>query len=101
MKLLKIIAALAATVAMLIIASTNSRGQPEHLTHTDGHYSFEMTTVPKILEHQIDTIRVHVTGSMDGCPVLYLRTSQVGNLAPDSMHRFTMIQMTRYPADAG
>jgi hypothetical protein len=75
MKIIRILAAGLVMLVLLHLARTGSMGQPEHVTRVDGSYSFDMTTVPKILENQSDTIRVNVTGPMQGKSVEY-RTSQ-------------------------
>jgi hypothetical protein len=93
MNILRIVAAVFVMLVLLYVARTTSMGHPEHLIRTDGAYTFETTTVPKIAEQQTDTIRVIVTGPMDYSR-LYLRTSLAGNLPPDSMHRYSMVQMT-------
>ncbi|MEW5796726.1 MAG: hypothetical protein AB1772_10255 [Candidatus Zixiibacteriota bacterium] len=89
---LRISLAVFISLAMLIIARTNSRGQPEHLVHVDGAYRFEMVTVPKIVESQSDTIRVTVSGPLDFRRVVF-RTGQLRGLPPDQMDSYDRYQM--------
>lgn len=92
MKIIRIVVAVLISLGMLHIARSNSRGQPEHLTHVDGPYSFDMTTVPKVVEQKSDTVRITVTGPMAGKRVLF-RTSQPRQLAPAMMADFDAIEM--------
>ncbi len=93
MKFIKFGVAFLATLAMLHIARNNSRGRPELLTHTDGPYTFEMTSVPKITEQQTDRITVSVTGPIEGKRVIF-RTSQPRGLTPAQMTDFDAVEMT-------
>ncbi len=63
--------AIVITVIMLFIARTNSRGRSEHVKRTIGDITFEMNTVPKIVEHEKDTVRVTVTGIGKNDKVLF------------------------------
>ena len=98
MKYVRVILALIITVAMLYIAKTNSEGQPEEYSATDGNYTFHMTSVPKVLEHLPDTIKVTVTGPMIGRRLL-LRTTQgvpPARLNIDSLQTYPMRLMHSY-----
>ncbi len=92
MKTLRVALAVVITLAMLYIARTNSRGQPEYLTHSNGGFTFEMTTVPKVTEQQSDRITLTVRGRLDGRQVVF-RTSQPENLAGEQMGEFAPIEM--------
>jgi len=92
MKVLRVIQAVLISLAMLYLARTNSRGQPEQITHTDGAYTFEMITVPKVTENQTDRVTVRVSGTLEGKRVLF-RTSQPSGLAPDRMPDFAAVEM--------
>jgi hypothetical protein len=92
LKVHRIILAAIITLAMLYLAHTNSRGQPEHVAHTDGAYTFEMTTVPKVIENQSDRVTVQISGPLEGKRIIF-RTSQPDNLTPDRMHDFAAVEM--------
>ena len=66
MKVLKFVIAIILTVALLKVASTNSRGRPELVTGTDNGYTFEYTTVPKGLEFTEVRIPLIITGDFSG-----------------------------------
>jgi hypothetical protein len=93
MKILRILAAGLVMLVLLYVARTGSMGHPEHLTGTDGAYSFEMITVPKIQENQADTIRVTVTGPMTGRSVEF-RTSQRLQIPPYFKDDFDKLPMS-------
>lgn len=92
MKALRVVMAVLISVAMMYLARTNSRGQPEHIVHSDGAYTFEMTTVPKVTEDQTGRVTVRVSGPMDDKRVFF-RTSQPSGLMPDRMRDFAAIEM--------
>lgn len=75
MKVLRIVLAVIITLGMLYIARTNSEGRPEEYTHDENYFSFHMISVPKIVEHEADTIKVTVKGPMAGRRLM-LRTTQ-------------------------
>ena len=100
MKTLRIVLAALISLAMLYIARTNSRGQPMQISHTDGAYTFEMTTVPKITENQSGRVTVKVSGPMDGGRIIF-RTSQPDNLAPERMSDFAAAEMSSTPDQPG
>ena len=58
MRFLRIVLAVILTAALLYIARENSRGRPEHYTHSENGYTFEMTSVPKA--YVGDTVRLVV-----------------------------------------
>ncbi len=77
MKLLRIGLAVLLTVAMLHIARSNSKGQPEFYTYTDNGITFEMTSVPKALEHTDATIAISVSGLPDSaCGMVFRHTEK-------------------------
>ena len=79
MKVAKFIVALLLTFVLLYIAQTNSRGRPEFLSHSEGGYTFEMTTVPKITEYQSDSLRLTIDGPIGpGDRVVYRTTGHPG-----------------------
>jgi len=92
MKTLRVVLALFISGAMLYVARTNSRGQPEHLSRVDGAFRFEMTTVPKVIEHQADRVTLTVSGPVSGRRVVF-RTSQPGDLPADRMAEFSTVDM--------
>jgi hypothetical protein len=100
MKVVRIILAAIITLAMLYVAHSNSRGQPEQIAHSDGAYTFEMTTVPKVTENQSGQVTVHVSGPLEGKRVMF-RTSQPDNLTTDRMHDFAAVEMLPTPDRPG
>ena len=100
MKLLRVVVAVAITLAMLYVARTNSRGHPESITGTDGDFTFAMTTVPKVSEFQAGRVTVQVSGPMEGRRVSF-RTSQPGSLGPDRMSDFDAVEMIPTPDKPG
>jgi hypothetical protein len=92
MKILRIGLATFISLAMLYIARTNSRGQPEHLSQADGAFRFEMTSVPKVTEHQADRITLTVSGPVAGRRVVF-RTSQPDQIPADCTAEFAAIDM--------
>jgi len=100
-KILRIALALLVTLAMLYIARNNSRGRPEHIVHTDGEFTFTITTVPKITEHKTDRLALKVDGPpYFGYRVRY-RSSQPGNIAPERPADFAAIDMRSENPDGG
>jgi len=65
MKWLKFIAAFILTVAMLYIARTSSRGEPEEYVQTVNGYSFDYLSVPKALEDSTVALPVSIEGKLD------------------------------------
>ncbi len=77
MKLMRIGLAVLLTVAMLYVARTNSKGQPELYTHTDSGITFEMVSVPKALEHTDAAVTIAVSGLPDmSCGMVFRYTEQ-------------------------
>ncbi len=62
---LKFAAAFILTVAMLYIARTASRGEPEQYDHSDNGYSFAYLSVPKALEDSTVALLVSIKGTLD------------------------------------
>jgi len=100
MKLLRFALAIFITLAMLYIARSNSRGQPEYVTHTDGDFTFEMITVPKIIEHQSGRVTLSVRGPLEGRRVVF-RTSQPGALSAGQTDEFDPIEMQQMGTGPG
>ncbi|MCX6833882.1 MAG: hypothetical protein NTW07_01915, partial [candidate division Zixibacteria bacterium] len=96
MKALRVVMAVLVSLAMMYIARTNSRGQPEHIIHTDGAYTLEMTTLPKVTENQTGRVTVRVSGTLEGKRVFF-RTSQLSGLKPDRMRDFAAVEMLPVP----
>jgi len=91
-KILRVIVAVVITLAMLYVARTNSRGQTEYLAHSDGEYSFEINTVPKIDEYESDRVTVGISGPLEGKQVVF-RTSQPRSLPADQVEDFDAVIM--------
>lgn len=92
MKLLRVALAILITLAMLYIARTNSRGQTEYLTQTDGEYTFEINTVPKLDEYQSGLVTVGISGPLEGKQIMF-RTSQPRSLPADQVEDFDAVVM--------
>jgi len=43
----------------------NSRGRPEHYSYNENGYTFEIVTVPKIIEHTRDKLPITITGPFE------------------------------------
>jgi hypothetical protein len=97
MKIVRVVTAIVITLGMLYIARSNSRGRPEYFAHTEGQISFEMTSVPKIIEFASDTVTVRVTGPADRQFQVLFRTSQPDNVAADQPGAFTALPMNLKP----
>ncbi|HUV30858.1 MAG TPA: hypothetical protein VMY05_07220 [Acidobacteriota bacterium] len=101
MKYFKIALALILTVIMLYVARTNSRGRPEIVSHVEAGYTFQMTTVPKIVEHQSDRITLAVTGPAAPGTRVWFRTSQPADVPADNADAFARVQMQPDPGSRG
>ena len=97
MKVVRVIIALLVTLVMLYIARTNSLGRPEHVTHEEHGFSFDITTVAKIVEFRSDTITVHVTGPQDTPFRVVFRTSILSGVAASQPDEFASITMEPKP----
>ncbi len=88
MTALRWVLALILTVALLYIARTNSRGQPEHITQTENGFTFEMTTVPKVTEHTTDTIHIHISGPFEPGLRVVFRSSRMNQDASTPLVKY-------------
>ena len=93
MKILRFIIAVLLTAALLYIARNTSRGRPEFLTHTENGYTFEMTTVPKGLEHAMATIQLKITGDMGPGIKPMFRQSKFGQDITTPLYKYRSIKM--------
>ncbi len=75
MPIARIIAAVVLTLAMLYVASTASRGRPEHIVLTDGPYTFDVITVPKITAGQSDWLTITVSPPLSPGHAVVFRTT--------------------------
>ena len=80
MKILKIIVAFLLTIALYYIASTNSRGQSEFLTHSENGYTFEFHTVPKAFENSSADIPISINGDFTSGQKVRFRKIIPGNV---------------------
>ena len=93
MKIIRIIVAVVLTAALLYIARNTSRGRPEFVTHTENGYTFEMMTVPKGLEHGMETIRLKITGDMEPGVKPVFRQSKFGQDATTPIHKYNSVPL--------
>jgi len=93
MKYLKVAIAVVLTAIMLVVASSGSRGRPESVSHSEGGFTFEMTTVPKITENQSANITVVVTGFHRDSAHLWLRTTQSTGIDADDLDSYDRVDM--------
>lgn len=80
MKILKFVLALILTFGLLKVASMNSRGRSELVTHTDNGIAFEYNTVPKGLEFTSVNIPLKISGDIDGLTPVLRRTTPDQNV---------------------
>lgn len=90
MKFLRIALALVITLAMLYIARTNSKGQPEHFTATDNGVTFDMISVPKATENTTARISLSVSGVTDSTTTLQFRHTETSDAPPERYEITTM-----------
>jgi hypothetical protein len=93
MKYLKIAIAVVLTAILLVVASSGSRGRPESVSHSEGGFTFEMVTVPKITEHQSEDITISVTGIHRDSTHLWLRTTQPAGTDADDLDAYDRVEM--------
>jgi len=96
-KVVRFIIAFVVTLAMLYIARTNSLGRPEHVSQQNNGFAFEFTTVAKIIEHESDTIAVHITGPSGTDFRVLFRTSQLTRDTEEPSDGFASIPMPPKP----
>jgi len=97
-KYLRIALAFIITLAMLYIARTNSKGQPEVFESTVDSVSFNMISVPKALENTTARISLEVYGIADSNATLQFRHTEVKN-APAERFELTTMQRGRFESD--
>lgn len=83
MKYFRIALALIITLAMLYIARTNSKGQPEIYEQTENGVTFYMVSVPKALENTTARISLDVSGITDSLATLRFRHTEVKDADPE------------------
>ena len=93
MKYLKVAIAVVLTAIMLVVASSGSRGRPEPVSHSEGGFTFEMVTVPKITENQSADITVTVTALHQDSAHLWLRTSRPTGIDTDDLDAYDRVEM--------
>ncbi|MFH2050619.1 MAG: hypothetical protein ABIJ12_14390 [bacterium] len=62
MKILRYVLAFVITVGLLYMARTNSRGNPEFITHTENGYTFEYTDITKASEKETIKLSLKIIG---------------------------------------
>jgi hypothetical protein len=65
MKIIWYILAFVITIGLLYLARTNSRGNPEFVTHTENGYTFEYTDITKAFEKEAIKLPLKITGPID------------------------------------
>ena len=65
MKIIRYILSIVITIGLLYLARTNSRGNPEFVTHTDNGYTFEYTDITKAFEKEAIKLSLKITGPID------------------------------------
>ena len=99
MKFLRIVLAFVITLAMLYIARTNSKGQPEQFTAVDNGVTFNMISVPKATENTTARLTLKVSGLPDsGATVLFCHT-EVKDAPPDR-YELTDMKLGRSAGDS-
>ncbi len=93
MKIIRIVVAVVLTAALLYVARNTSRGRPEFVTHTENGFTFEMMTVPKGLEHGMETIRLKITGEMEPGVVPMFRQSKFGQDETTAIHKYNAVPL--------
>jgi hypothetical protein len=87
---LRIALAFLITLAMLYVARTNSKGQPEVNEALDNGVTFNMLSVPKALEHTTARISLSVAGAPDSGATLYFRHTETKDLPASEFSRTPM-----------
>lgn len=101
MKILRVVIAVLLTAALLFVARTTSRGRPEFITHTENGYTFEMTTVPKAIEHAMATIQLKITGQMGPGVKPMFRQSKFGQDKTTPLHKYGSLPLLVEDSAAG
>ncbi|MBU0984669.1 MAG: hypothetical protein KKA42_12405 [candidate division Zixibacteria bacterium] len=99
MKILRVAIATVLTILMLYVAQTNSKGQPEFVTHTTNNIVFSMTSVPKALEDSTATISLTAEGPGVGASAMRFRSSE-DRTAALPMYTATDMRVTAAEGDA-
>ncbi|MCP4684112.1 MAG: hypothetical protein GY867_01575 [bacterium] len=81
MKFIRIGLAVVITLAMLYVARSNSKGQPEIIRCSESGVTFDMISVPKALEHTTARISLTVAGLPDSGVTLNFRHTEGKGLA--------------------
>ena len=96
MKIIRILAALAISVFLFYIASSNSKGRPELRTHSENGYDFQFNTVPKIVEFLSDSVLINVEGDLEGKTIV-LRHTQPGATVDSPLDAYAAQTLTPDP----
>jgi len=91
-KYLRIALAFLITLAMLYVARSNSKGQPEIVQSTGTGVAFNMISVPKALEQTTARISVKVSGIPDSGATLNFRYTETKDLPAQDFDRRPMQQ---------
>ncbi len=92
-KIIKIGFAVLLTLALLYVARTNSRGQPEYISHSANGITFEMTSVPKTMEKGLAKIYLKIEGVSDTNLIPVIRTSKFGQDATTKIHKYRLVPL--------
>ncbi len=101
MAYVRILTAVLLTGLLLYTACSTRRGRPDFLTHTDNGYTFEMTTVPKGLEHAMATIQLKITGDMGQGARPMFRQSKFGQDETTPLHKYGSLPLLVEDSAAG
>jgi len=96
LRFVKIIIAVILTFLMLYVTRQNSRGRSEYITHTENGYTFEMHTIPKVIEHENDTITLSVTMPPESKAQLWFLSSEMAHYTQKKQNPYFEIPMTLF-----
>jgi hypothetical protein len=85
----------------LYIARNSSRGRPEFVSHTENGYKFEMTTVPKGLEHGLARIGLRIVGELGTDVKAHFRQSKFGQDEKTALHKYGGVPLLAEDSTAG
>ena len=94
MKTVKIIIAVLLTFLMLYVTRQNSRGRSEFVSHSENGYTFEMHTVPKVTEHENDTLVLTVTGPAGSKAQLWFLSSEIEHYTQKKQNPYIEVPVT-------
>ena len=94
MKILKIAAALLLTLLLLYMTRQNARGRSEFVSVTDNGYTLELNTVPKVTEHESDTIIVTLKNPKGIEGQLWFLSSEIKHYTSHKSSPYIEIPMT-------